>query len=91
MVDESDNLSDDCFEEMLIHKLASTEQCKVMEVINEYLKELKNEKVCEYDPVEFNKDPRPLGRWDRLITAQNIRIETVEKIILLIKNIKQSD
>ena len=84
MIDNGCNLSDDCFEEMLVHKLASTEQHKIKKVIAEYLNELKNEKVCEYDPTEFNKDPRPLGRWDRLITAQNIRIETVNKIITLI-------
>jgi len=88
MIDNGHNLSDDCFEEMLVHKLASVEQNKIKKMINEYLNELKNEKVCEYDPTEFNKDPRPLGRWDRLITAQNIRIKTVEKIILLIDNIK---
>lgn len=84
MTDDEINLSDDCFEEMLVHKLASNEQNDIKKVICEYLNELKNEKVCEYDPAEFNKDPRPLGRWDRLITAQNIRIETVEKIITLI-------
>ena len=89
MIDNGRDLSDDCFEEMLVHKLASTEQHKIKKVIAEYLKKLKNEKVCEYDPTEFNKDPRPLGRWDRLITEQNVRIDTVEKIIPLIDNIDE--
>lgn len=87
MVDNGNNLSDDCFEEMLVHKLTLTEHNKIKKIISEYLNELKNEKVCEYDPTEFNKDPRPLGRWDRLITAQNIRIDTVEKIITLINKL----
>ena len=62
---------------------------EILKVVCEYLDELKNEKVCEYDPASFNSVPRPLSQWDRLISAQNIRIDTVEKIIALID--KNSD
>lgn len=75
MVNNGENLLDDCF------------KTKIKKAVHDYLVDLQTEKVCEYDPAEFNKKPIPLGRWDRLITEQNIRVDTVKKIITLIDDV----
>lgn len=63
-----------------------SDACKtIKEIIDEQLLVLETEKVCEYDPAEFNAKPRPLGRWDRLLSDQKIRIDMVKKIKTLLQ------
>ena len=86
----SSNLSDDCFEEMLAHKLQTKSDyskgfsdalIEIKQLINKEINLLKKENVCEYNPSEFSFKPKPLGRWDRLLSNQELKINTLQALL----------